>query len=100
MSNTEKNIRIAKLLNISIWDISTSKITVINPTNDGIIIFHPCEDYNQLMPLCFAHDISHERCEDTWSAWCEYHGVSTTNTNPQTALVDCLIEVLEAREKG
>ena len=102
MTNTEINKRIAELLGLGIWQDSREGVVVINPTNDGVIYFNPCEDWNHLMPLCIQRGISMVK----YTGIDNYIIQSLSNTktyvhqNPQIALCLCLITVLEAEKEG
>jgi len=98
MTNTEINKRIAELLGLGIWQERSEGIVVINPTNDGVTYFNPCEDWNQLMPLVVDNRLclNFEPHDGEYCA--ESFADSYQDENPQIALCLCLIKVLEAEE--
>ena len=109
MTNQEKNMHIADLY-LPCDYIITNKVvelvgtvTKLGPHGEPYEViekygeFNPCEDYNQLMPLCFDNGITFDRDING------YFAVSPDNKtfnsyNARTALVDCLIATLKARE--
>ena len=118
-SNYDRNLRLAELVALSTGQrVDVYGLTVSLQTLDNIgkelITYRTvdyCNNWNDLMNLVIQHGISleydkvypEELAEDcNWNA---YQGESespyeiyVTNTNPQIALVDCLISVLEAKE--
>ena len=84
MNNAERNLTLAKL---------------INPMLDGTLVPDYCNSWNDLMPLVVKYRISlFDAGLDTWQAyWNDF--TKETQDNPQIALVDCLIRVLEGEDE-
>ena len=111
MTNQEKNIRIAELLGLKVEKVSMIEVgrvhVIIDSTTNGCLrIPNYCEDWSQLMPLCIEHS---EHLECGVSQTGDSYVARITDSlgfcrvafakSKQTALVDCLIAVLEAKEK-
>jgi hypothetical protein len=98
MTNQEKNIRIAQLLCYDFYE-ACDHLKIVA---DSHYTFNPCEDWSQLMPLCIEHDISMVKYTgiDNYIIQNLSSAKTYCHSNPQTALVDCLIAVLEAKAKG
>ena len=118
MTNTEINKRIAELYLPCDYLVTNgivelvSTITKLGSHGEPYEVvekydeFNPCEDWNQLMPLCIERGISLYRPKhinsDVWIA-SKYDSSKQQvhedyGTNPQIALCLCLIKVLEAKE--
>jgi hypothetical protein len=85
MNNQEKNMRLAKLLGLSEY------------------CYHPEYhlDDRHLMPLVYKHKVNLIAPEGEQTTWDACVGsILTTSDKPQTALLDCLIEALEAKKES
>ena len=111
MTNTEINKRIAELYLPCDYLVTNgivelvSTITKLGSHGEPYEVvekydeFNPCEDWNQLMPLCIEHDISLRKFGEGWVAHLEGKiSKGKGRFNPQIALCLCLIKVLEAEE--
>lgn len=94
MNNTERNLTLAKL---------------INPMLDGTLVPDYCNNWNDLMPLVVEHEIDLYKCVDgAWEAQiidmtsfnspCD-KTICAKHKNPQRALAECLLQVLESKQQ-
>lgn len=108
MTNQEKNIRLAELLGYEVQvDFSTGSEHYTMENENGLFpLTSWVENWSELMPLVVEHKISIQTRVDmnSWFASKElsltdtsYDAHTSCNMNPRTALVDCLISVLEAK---
>ena len=108
MTNQERNLKLAKLVFSDVSKLYINEngelwVKTLLRVNDYELDY--CTNWNDLMPLVFEHevDITAPHGGKMWDAthWDEDSDVDKwvecSNTNPQIALVDCLIKVLEEK---
>ena len=106
MTNAERNLAIAKLVGLDVYkDKRNGKWYCMK----GGTINNPIPKYstnwNDLMPLVVEHGISlyKYRVKGYWEADSNIGGVRSEvlvgDTNPQIALAECLLKVLETKDE-
>ena len=103
MTNAELNLAIAKLVYPD-RDWMTNNEDGVNTywrmtMGDFAGSYNYCNNWNDLMPLVVEHRIS--LCDigngKSWDA-CAYEDIQVENENPQRALAECLLKVLESKQ--
>ena len=100
MTNEELDLRIARLVGLGVYK---DKINGNWYCMKGGTINNPIPKYstnwNDLMPLVVEHRINFYR--DTKGRFCAYtkKDINAYNNNPQRALAECLLKVLEAKDE-
>lgn len=101
MTNEELNLAIAKLVypqfDFRYGDFASEVVGYLPNTNCWQVEKDYCNNWNDLMPLVVEHEITlaWDYVDKNWNAWTETSDVYTNN--PQRALTECLLKVLEAK---
>ena len=105
MTNAELNLAIAKLVYPDRNWFNDNGMII--HASRGVIIRFDFNNWNDLMPLVVEHEIQLETVamyvgnDCGWTAcWTEsvYKEITVTDDNPQRALAECLLKVLEAKQ--